>query len=222
MNRYLQILISLVFLSLLITIGESYLSIAAIIALGLIFAVLQKFFVGYFIPTKGIFRLRFAIYGIGFSLMIGLLLLLISSIREQSFEMSDLTGLIVISILLGVIFFGSKNSYDFKELKKITNGEADQADTTSDLAFYRDTENTINRGRLLLSGSKLSFHSSELEGCLFEIEVVDLNVVIHPSKFMGIPNGFTLPDERGWVEVAFPYYWLKIMKAERKKVAVKA
>lgn len=222
MNRYLLILISLVFLSLLITKGESYLSIAAIIALGLISAVIQRLFVGYLIPTKGIFRLRFAIYGIGFGLMIGLLMLLINSIREQSFEISDLTRWIVISIPLGVIIFGSKNSYDFKELKQRTNGEEDQPDTTSDLAFYRDAENTINRGRLLLSGGKLSFHSSELEGCLFEIEVVDLNAVIHPSKFMGIPNGFSLPDERGWVQVAFPYYWLKLMKAERKKVTAHA
>jgi hypothetical protein len=151
--------------------------------------------------------------------MLGLIIFLSSSIRNQSFEISDFTKWMLIQVPLGGLFFGSINAYKFKELKQSTQGADDQENTTSDFADYRDSENDINKGRLLLSGGKLSFESSELEGCMFEIQVVDLKFEIHQSKFMGIPNGFSLPDGRGWVNVAFPNYWLKLMEAERKKVA---
>lgn len=220
MNKYIQILIGIALLFLLFFIGESYLSIVVIIAIGLTFGVLQRFFVGYILPSQGIFRRRFIMYGMGFGLMMGLLSFLTNSIRDQSFEISDFIRWMLISIPLGVIFYGNMLSYKFKELKQKTNGDADHKATTSDFAIYRDKENNINRGRLLLSDSKLSFYSSELDGCLFETAIVDLNLTIHQSKFMGIPNGFSLPNQQGWVNVAFPYYWMKIMEAERKKAAI--
>jgi hypothetical protein len=200
-------------------IGESYLSIVAIIAILPISAVLQRIFVGYFIPSNILFRSRFIIYGIGMGLMLGLIIFLSSSIRNQSFEISDFTRWLLIAIPIGGLINGPIFSYKFKELKQSTQGSEDQENTISGFADYRDSENDLNKGRLLLSGGKLSFESSELEGCLFEIQAVDFKFEIHRSKFMGIPNGFSLPDGRGWVNVAFPNYWLKLMEAERKKVA---
>ena len=219
MKKYMLILTGLVLLALLFLIGESYLSIVAIIAVMPVFAVLQRFFIGYFIPSNGLFRLRFFIYGIGFGMMLGLINFLFNSIVNQSFEIIDFTRWMLIQVPLGALIFGSFNNYKFKELKQITQRSDDQEKTTSNFAVYRDSENDVYKGRLLLTGGKLSFESSELEGCLFEIPVVDFKFEIHQSKFMGIPNGFSLPDGRGWVNVAFPNYWLKLMEAERKKVA---
>lgn len=218
MNKYIYILIGIALLLLLYFIGDSYLSIAAPIALGLIFGVLQKLFVGYIHPSNRLFRLRFIIYGIGFGFMIGLLLFLTISIINQSFEIIVFTRCMLISIPLGSIYNGSILSFKFRELKQKTNGDVDHQDTPSDFAIYRDTENNINRGRLLLLDGKLSFYSSELDGCLFEFAIKDLHPEIHQSKFMGIPNGFNLPNRPGWVNIAFPHYWVKIIEAERLKM----
>jgi len=224
MKKTGRILFSIAILFVLILLSyaldESYLSIAVIIPIVLIIGILQRVFVGVILPSEGLFRYRHIMYGIGYGMMIGLLLFLTSSIRNHSFEIGTFTRWMLISIPMGVIFYGNMISYKFKELKRKTNGSADHQDATSDFAIFRDAENNINRGRLLLSGGKLSFYSSELDGCLFETVVVDLNPVIHQSKFMGIPNGFSLPYKPGWVNVAFPYYWLKIMETERKKAAI--
>lgn len=209
MKIFYNILIGLTFLLLNFWIGESYLSILVIIVLPLIFGVIQRFFVGYGLPSRGLFRRRFLLYGLGFGMMLGLVLFFARSLNDRSFTTLDFTIWMLIYISMGGLFWGSIITYKFRELKKKTNGEEDHLDSISDFAIYRDAKNEINRGRLVLSDGKLTFYSSELEGCLFDTPVMELNPVIHRSKFLGIPDGFSLNNELEWVRVNFPYYWMK-------------
>jgi hypothetical protein len=127
--------------------------------LALLGGVLSRLFTGYVVPSRFIFRSRFIIYGIGFGLLIGLLLPLTDSIKDQSFAIQDLVRSILISIPIGVIFIGTQSYLRFKKLEKKTVCEIDNKNSISDFAIYRDSENNSLRGRLLLTNNKLSFCS---------------------------------------------------------------
>ncbi len=221
MKKYIQILTVTVFilgmcLLLSLYFDASNLSIIVMIGLGLLGGILSRFFIGYVIPSQLIFRFRFIIYGIGSGLMIGLLLYLINSIKDQSFTYQDLLKWLLISIPLGIIVNGTLSYLRFRKLKKRTSNSTENRDSISDFAIYTDSEYNTVRGRLVLCNNKLSFYSATNQESLFELEITDVTPVIKKSKFMSIPNGFNLSSEAKALNVAFPYYWIKLIKKEIK------
>jgi hypothetical protein len=186
------------------------------IGLGLLGGILSRFFIGYVIPSRLIFRYRFIIYGMGFGLMIGLLLFLTKSIKDQSFVSQDLVKWLLISVPLGIIGNGTMSYLRFRKLKKRTSNATENRDSISDFAIYTDSEYKTVRGRLVLCNNKLSFYSATDQESLFEMEILDVNPVIKKSKFMSIPNGFSLSNETKALNVAFPYYWIKLIEKEVK------
>ena len=221
MNKYIQILTVTVFilgmyLLLSLYFETSNLSIAAMIGLGLLGGILSRFFIGYVIPGRLLFHYRFIIYGMGFGLMIGLLSFVTTSIKDQSFVSQDLVKWLLISVPLGLISNGTMSYSMFRKLKKRTANATENRDSISDFAIYTDSEYKTVRGRLVLCNDKLSFYSAANQESLFEMEIIDVNPVIKKSKFMSIPNGFSLSNETKILNVAFPYYWIKLIMAERK------
>jgi hypothetical protein len=202
--------------------GESNLTIAVIIGLGPLAGFITQLFSGYVIPSKLLFRLRFILYGIGFGIMIGLLLFLMKSIKDQSFNGMHFIKWMLISIPIGVIVQGSLYYQRFKKLKKRTNGDTDNQDAVCDSALCTDSEDNRIRGRLILSEGKLSFCSAGNGECLFEMDSSDVNPVIKKSKYRHIPNGISLQNNRYNVNVAFPLYWMKIIAIERKKMILQS
>lgn len=51
----------------------------------------------------------------------------------------------------------------------------------------------------------------------FEMVTTDINPVIKKSKFMSIPNGFSLANKTITLNVDFPNYWMKSIMDERDK-----
>ena len=219
MNKYIQILLVSVFvlcmcLLLSFYFDTSNLSVALIIGLGLLGGLLSRFFIGYVIPNKILFRSRFIIYGIGFGIMIGLVIFITTSAKEQSFEIQNLLICLLISIPLGIIVNGTMSCLRFRKLKKRTNVNIESQDSISDFATYSDSEYISVRGLLLLSNNKLSFYSATNGDCIFEMALKDVNPIIRNSKFMSIPNGFSWNNKMNSVNVAFPHYWTKLLERE--------
>ncbi len=219
MNKYIKILIVTVFvlcmcLLLSFYFDTSNLSIALLIGLGLLVGIISRFFIGYVIPSRILFRSRFIIYGIGFGIMIGLVMFITMSTKEQSFESQNLLICLLISIPLGIIVNGTMSYLRFRKLKKKTNIKIEKQDSISDFAIYTGSEYNSIKGLLLLSNNKLSFYSAINGDCIFEMAIKDVNPVIRNSKFMNIPNGFSMNNKMNSVNVAFPHYWTKLIERE--------
>jgi len=220
MNKYIQILIVTVFiLSMCLLLSfyfeASNLSIAVMIGLGLLGGILSRFFIGYVTPSRLIYRSRFIVYGIGFGIMIGLLLFLTRSIKDQTFVWQDMLKWLLISVPIGIIVTGTMSYLRFRKLKDRTNSDIENKNTISDFAICTDSEYKTVRGRLLLTNSKLSFYSVTNGERVFEMALIDVNPVIKNSKFMSIPNGFSISNATIALNVAFPYYWIKLIKKEK-------
>ena len=219
MNKYIQLLLFTVFvlcmcLLLSFCFDISNLSIALILGIGLLAGMISRFFIGYVIPNRILFRSRFIIYGIGFGIMIGLVIFIISSDKEQSFESQHLLICLLITIPLGLIVNGTIYYSRFRKLKKRTNINIENQDLISDFAIYSNSEYKSVIGLLLLSNNKLSFYSATNGNCIFEMALKDVNPIIINSKFMSIPNGFSLNNKINSVKVAFPHYWTKLIEKE--------
>ena len=224
MNKYIQIFIVIMFfLGMLFLLSlyfdTSNLLIAIIIGLGLLGGILQRFFVGCVIPNRIIFRARFIVYGIGFGIMIGLLLFLTKSIKDQSFAIQDLVKWLLISIPISIIGNGMVSYLRFRKLKKKTIGNHKNKNEICDFAVYIDSEYKATKGLLVLSvdKDKLAFYSMSSHNCLFETPLSDLNPEIKKSKFMSIPNGFSFQNKMFNVNIAFPLYWIELIRIKDKK-----
>lgn len=220
MNKYIKILTGTVFIlgmCLLLSLYFKYsnLSIALIIGFGLLGGIISRFFIGYVIPNRILFRSRFIIYGIGFGIMIGLVIFITTSAKEQLFESQNLLICLLISIPLGIIVKGTMSYSRYRKLKKKTNIKIEKQDSISDFAIYTDSEYKSFKGLLLLSNNKLSFYSEINGDCIFEMAIKDVNPVIRNSKFISIPNGFSLQNKKDSVNVAFPHYWIKLIDTEK-------
>ncbi len=94
-------------------------------------------------------------------------------------------------------------------------GLIENKNSISDFAIYTDSEYNTVRGRLLLSSNILSFYSMTNGKHVFEREITDINPVIKSSKFLSIPNGFYISNSTIALNVAFPYYWIKLIETEK-------
>jgi hypothetical protein len=220
MNKYIQIFKVSVFvlgMSLLLSLyfDLSNLSIGVLLGFGLLGGILSRFFVGYVIPNRIIFRARFIIYGIGFGIFIGLIMLLTN--KDQSFAIIDLVILFLISVPIGLISIGIMSYLRFRKLKKKTIGKHESKVVISDLAVYTYSKNKPIRGLLVLSVDKLSFYSMTNQDCLFETPLLDLNPEIKKSQFMSIPTGFSFMNKMYSLNMAFPLYWIQLIGTEKIK-----
>lgn len=222
MNKSLQISIVVVFvlglcLLLKFYFESTYLLIVVVLSLGLFSGIISRYFVGYIVPGQTLFRYRFVIYGAGFGLMIGLLLFLTKSIKNQTFLVQDLEIWLLIAVPIGIIGKGTSSYRKFRKLTKRTINENGRHDLICDFAIFADSEYKTARGLLVLSVNKLAFYSMTSNDCIYEGLMSDLNPEIKKSRLMGIPNGFSFQNKMYNVNVAFPLYWLELIETETKK-----
>jgi len=66
----------------------------------------------------------------------------------------------------------------------------------------------------------LIFLGNETEGKILERDVCEIHPNITKTRFLGIPDGFSIENDEILLKVSFPYYWLKsINKEENKMIA---
>ena len=220
MNKYLKFLTVSMFvigMSIILRLhfDYSYFLIAIIIGLGLFGKILFSLFFGYANPNQIIFRGRFILYGFGFGLLIGLMLYLTDSVKDQSFSILDLMISLLISVPIGIIFFGIMSSLRFMKLKKRTIGKYEMKDIISDFAIYINSKQKARRGFLVLSSDILSFYDRKSYECIFKIPLSDLNPEIKKSNFLSLPNGFNISNKNVSLKIAFPYFWISTIKARK-------
>ncbi|PZX20005.1 hypothetical protein LX69_00455 [Breznakibacter xylanolyticus] len=214
MKKYIIALIGAICLCLLsfLFFDKSIGLIFIVIAIGVVSGVLSKLFTGYVIPNQFVFHSRFIIYGIGSGLMIGMLLFLVRSLELNLFSLHALMLNLVVSIPIGVIITGSFLYLGFRTLKKRTMNIDEDQDSISDQATYTDSSCKTFKGRLVLAKCKLMFFEMPTGDCIFEYGLDELNPEIKRSGFLNIPKGFNIGDELAKLNVAFPYYWIDLIK----------
>ena len=225
MNKTTRVLITIVFVISLCSLlkfyfGNSYISIAVIVSLGLLSGIASRYFVGYVIPFQILFRYRFIVYGSGFGLMIGLLLLMTKSIKDQIFSIQDLIKWLLIAVPIGTIKIGISSYVKFRKLIKRTINNNGCRDLLCDFAIFTNSEYKTERGLLVLSVNNLSFHKAANSDCLFDIPLLAINPEIKKSKFLNIPNGFSFQDKNYNVNVAYPLYWIKMIDIEKTSTQI--
>lgn len=182
------------------------------VGLGLVSGISTRLFTGYVIPNQIVFNYRFIIYGIGSGLMIGMLMFLIKSLESNSFSIYTLIFYLLVSIPIGAIITGTLLYLGFRNLKKRTKRYNENQELISDHATYSDSSYKTYKGRLVLANEKLIFYETTAGDCIFEYRLNDLNPKIKLSRFLNIPNGFCIKSGLESLNVAFPYYWIELIK----------
>ncbi len=172
---------------------------------------------GYFIPSKLIFKYRFWVYGLFFGLAIFLSSILNSLAEGRIIHMKYLLIKFIISIIIGIIFFGTFLYWNFRELKKFTRLETQlgELEILSDSATL-DNEEATKSGRIILTTQRLCFISNDEEKTKFVFSFSDLTSGIEIIERLSIPDGIYIPNEETKIRVKFSKLWkkeiLKIIK----------
>jgi len=199
---------------------STYFSIAVIVLLGLLSGIAGRSFVGYLIPGKLLFRYRFIVYGAGFGLVIGLLLFLTRSVKNETFLMLELVTALLIAVPVGIVGRGLGPDRRFTKLKERALGLGGDQKLLLDFATLSDNDYITIRGLLVLSPDKMSFYATDDTRCLFESSLPELNPIIEKSKLFKIPNGFSIKRGKYRIYVDFPYYWMKTIQTEVERPSV--
>ncbi|MCF8370113.1 MAG: hypothetical protein K9H64_00735 [Bacteroidales bacterium] len=157
-------------------------------------------------PPRWLFHARFILLGFGAGIMSGLFRFFDDGIENQSFELSELLKILVISSITFMIFLGGIFYLRFRSLRKKTISPFDQHLVLDDFATLQRNDGEKVRGRLLLTDNNLYFFSAKDATCLFEAGLKKTNPVL--SKFLKVPSGINFPENQMSIWVAFPYLWL--------------
>ncbi|MGN6543261.1 MAG: hypothetical protein ACTHKY_20805 [Ginsengibacter sp.] len=189
-----------------------------LVVLGAISGVTTVLVKGFINPPTWLYRIRFSILGVLYGVFIGILLFGKEAIEENSFSFHDLLVCLVIGAILGVVLHASMMFAQTAKLKRRKGLSGRQLVKDSALLINQNGEKI--KGKLVLTNEQLIFLGNETQGKILERDVHEIHPNITKTKFLGIPDGFSIENDEILLKVSFPYYWLKsINKKENKMIA---
>ena len=189
-----------------------------LVVLGAISAVTTDLVKGFINPPRWLYQIRFSILGVLYGVFIGILLFGKEAIEENRFSFHDLLVCLVIGAILGVVLHASMMFAQTGKVKRRKGLSGRQLVKDSALLINQNGEKI--KGKLVLTNEQLIFLGNETEGKILERDVHEIHPNITKTKFLGIPDGFSIENDEILLKVSFPYYWLKsINKKENKMIA---
>jgi len=189
-----------------------------LVVLGAISAVTTDLVKGFINPPRWLYQIRFSILGVLYGVFIGILLFGKEAIEENRFSIHDLLVCLVIGAILGVVLHASMMFAQTGKVKRRKGLSGRQLVKDSALLINQNGEKI--KGKLVLTNEQLIFLGNETEGKILERDVHEIHPNITKTKFLGIPDGFSIENDEILLKVSFPYYWLKsINKKENKMLA---
>ena len=189
-----------------------------LVVLGAISAVTTDLVKGFINPPRWLYQIRFSILGVLYGVFIGILLFGKEAIEENRFSIHDLLVCLVIGAILGVVLHASMMFAQTGKLKRRKGLSGRQLVKDSALLINQNGEKI--KGKLVLTNEQLVFLGNETQGKILERDVHEIHPNITKTKFLGIPDGFSIENDEILLKVSFPYYWLKsINKKENKMIA---
>jgi hypothetical protein len=189
-----------------------------LVVLGAISGVTTVLVKGFINPPTWLYRIRFSILGVLYGVFIGILLFGKEAIEENRFSFHDLLVCLVIGAILGVVLHASMMFAQTGKLKRRKGLSGRQLVKDSALLINQNGEKI--KGKLVLTNEQLIFLGNETQGKILERDVHEIHPNITKTKFLGIPDGFSIENDEILLKVSFPYYWLKsINKKENKMLA---
>jgi len=189
-----------------------------LVVLGAISGVTTDLVKGFINPPRWLYQIRFSILGVLYGGFIGILLFGKEAIEENRFSIHDLLVCLVIGAILGVVLHASMMFAQTGKVKRRKGLSGRQLVKDSALLINQNGEKI--KGKLVLTNEQLIFLGNETEGKILERDVHEIHPNITKTKFLGIPDGFSIENDEILLKVSFPYYWLKsINKKENKMLA---
>ena len=191
-----------------------------LVVLGAISAVTTDLVKGFINPPRWLYQIRFSILGVLYGVFIGILLFGKEAIEENRFSIHDLLVCLVIGAVLGVVLNASMMFAQTGKLKRRKGLFLPGRQLVKDSALLINQNGEKIKGKLVLTNEQLIFLKNGTEEKILESEVHEIHPNITKTKFLGIPDGFSIENDEILLKVSFPYYWLKsINKEENKMIA---
>lgn len=215
-NKTQQILIGITIIGSLcillrIAFEVSYLSIVVMLGIALVSIVASRYSTGFTIPGKFLFRVRFIVYGFGFGLMIGLVVIISKPIILDDFSILRFLIMLLIGGLLGIVIKGWSSYLRFMKLKKEALALLSEEVILCDNAVFNDSNFGSNRGLLFLTETQLMFYSPAKKKFINISNLTEVKPQIEKSKIASIPQGFRLSGDEYSIRIAFPLLWIKML-----------
>lgn len=201
-------------ISLVKVLNYSNLSIALILPLFPVLLILLNAILVYSNPSKWMFRLRFVVYSLVYSLGFGLGMSFFNLFEKHYFSV---IGFVVYTLSFSAISFfvgitADENYFRFKKLIRKTGDSALIDFALTDSAYYVDSELFRTLGRLILDNGRLYFYSANENRCLFNAKLSDINPIIEKSSVLKIPKGLDFLKNETKIYMKLPYYWLNVIE----------
>ena len=184
-------------------------AILFLIVLGTISGLANVLVRGYVNPPSWLYRIRSTFMGVFYGIFIGVLLFGKDTIEKSTFNIHDLLEYIVIGSVIGVVF---KNFEMFRQSQKLKRRKGlflTERQLVKDSALLINQNGEKIKGKLVLTNEQLIFLGNETQGKILERDVHEIHPNITKTKFLGIPDGFSIENDEILLKVSFPYYWLK-------------
>jgi len=179
-----------------------------LVVLGAISGLTTNLVRGFINPPSWLYRVRFIVQGILYGIFIGILLFGKDAIEKNTYNIHDLLAYILIGSVIGIVFNSSIMFIEFLKLKR-RNEFPLQRQLLKDSALLIKQNGEKIKGKLVLTNDHMIFLGNGKEEKNMEKEVREIHPNISKTKFLGIPNGFSIENDDILLKVSFPYYWLK-------------
>jgi hypothetical protein len=164
---------------------------------------------GFINPPSWLYRIRFTVLGVFYGIFIGILLFGMEAIEKNTFIIHDLLPYILIGSVVGLVFNNSMMFSLSQKLKRRKGLFLPGRQLVKDSALLIKQNGEKIKGKLVLTNDHLIFLGNGKEEKNLEKEVREIHPNISKTKFLGIPNGFSIENDDILLKVSFPYYWLK-------------
>ena len=180
--------------------------------------VVYSFFVGFSTPPAWFFRGRHLFNILYFGTTVGILraveILITAQGAETHISRGGVLHAFLFWALVWVFVWWDRRSEKLRVMRECVG---DEAIVLFDAATFVKPENHATfAGSLVLSRQRLSFYLRKSGEC-FVKELSACNPTMTRSRFLKIPDGFTLSDNGAKVFVAFPRYWMAAMEKAKSE-----
>jgi hypothetical protein len=182
--------------------------VVVIIAYGLVLGILVAIFNGYFIPGMWIRMRRFLLQGMLIGLAFFVFALLDTIVDGKDLHVMLLLKMLIASMCVGVIIGYGFLKWNYRVIKNQTilellEGEVLILDDSATLL----NEDSIGRGRLMLTSMRLVFAYLDIEKENFIVNADALKSGVELNARFGIPNGIRIAEADTQFTVKYPGLW---------------
>jgi len=186
-----------------------FIAFAALVLLGAFSGIFERLLVGYIIPTKSMFKMRFLIHGIALGIFGTLLALFSNMSYHPKITWNEFTIMLIIGqiVMIPVSYITSLISSNIlRENTKLSKNRG-EFELMSDRGAYSIEQGKFIPGRLILTNQRLCFRSKKMDFSQNDLILSETRPEFEEVKYLGMPAGFSIKGKNMKIRVNYPLFW---------------